>query len=378
MIRIFVKNLRKWRDIEAMDFTVKSFRHRVFRMVSALAVVAVLHVLAMIWFEGLALGDAVWLTLTTITTVGYGDFSAASNYGRLATVLLVYMAGILILTQLVGEYVDYRVEKRTQMIKGNWRWKKMNNHILIINTPKENSDTYLTLLVEQIQATPEFVGMPIQLLTSHYPEGLPLHLREKGIVHLTGIAEHDEDLMVANIDKAKYIVILAELPQDRRSDSVTLDILEHIKNLKLKMNINAYLIAECVYQGNRERFERMGANAVLRPVRAYPEILVRAMSAPGTERILEDLFQYQGTHLHRYDISFENIHWRDLACNILFGGFGTPVGYITKTGEARTNPDAEAVVSGKAIIILVSQDKAPDEKDISECVKPHVLTANSA
>ena len=251
----------------------------------------------------------------------------------------------------------------------------MNNHILIINTPVDNSDTYLNLLVDQIQVTPEFKNLSIQLLTPHYGEGLPTSLRDKGIVHRNGIAEHDQDLMACNIDRAKYIIILAEQPQGRRSDSVTLDILEHLQNLKMKMNIPGYIITECVYQGNRERFERMGANAVLRPVRAYPEILVRAMSAPGTERILEDLFQYQGTHPHRVDVKFEKILWRDLACNILYGGFGTPIGYIDSKGGAVTNPLAETQVSGQAIIILVGQGQDLKASNILECLKPHIKAA---
>ena len=377
MLRVFINNLRKWQDVEALDFTIKSFRHRVFRMILALGLISALHVLAMMFFEKMALGDATWLTLTTITTVGYGDFAAVSPYGRLSTILLMYMAGILILAQLVGEYVDYRVEKRVQMIKGNWRWKKMNNHILIINTPVENGDTYLAQLIDHIKVTPEFTELPIQLLTSHYPGGLPVDLRDRGVVHRSGIAEHDQDLIHANIHKAKYIIILAEQPQDRRSDSVTLDILEHIKNLKIEMKIDGYLIAECVFQGNRERFKRMGANAVLRPVRAYPEMLVRAMSAPGTEQILEDLFQYQGTHPQRVDIKIDEIYWRDLACNILYGGFGTPVGFIDKAGLVITNPAADTLVSGKAVIILVDQDKELNQKDVRECLKPHLLSAGN-
>ena len=251
----------------------------------------------------------------------------------------------------------------------------MNNHILIINTPVDNSDTYLNLLVDQIQVTPEFEKLPIQLLTPHFAEGLPVSLRDKGIVHRNGIAEHDQDLMACNIDRAKYIIILAEQPQGRRSDSVTLDILEHIQNLNINTNIPGYIITECVYQGNRERFERMGANAVLRPVRAYPEMLVRVMSAPGTERILEDLFQYQGTHPHRVEVNFENILWRDLACNILYGGFGTPIGYIDNDGVAVTNPLAGTQVSGKAIIVLVAQGQNLKASNILECLKPHVMAA---
>ena len=40
---------------------------------------AAANVIAMIVFEGLSVGDAIWLTMTTITTVGYGDISAVTT-----------------------------------------------------------------------------------------------------------------------------------------------------------------------------------------------------------------------------------------------------------------------------------------------------------
>ena len=55
-----------------------------------------LHALAMVYFEGVLWGDAIWLTLTTVTTVGYGDFSALTPIGRSATAVLIYGFGIAI------------------------------------------------------------------------------------------------------------------------------------------------------------------------------------------------------------------------------------------------------------------------------------------
>ena len=52
------------------------------------------HVVAMVALEGMTIFEAIWLTATTIVTVGYGDLSAKTELGRVATMLL-YGAGIL-------------------------------------------------------------------------------------------------------------------------------------------------------------------------------------------------------------------------------------------------------------------------------------------
>ena len=42
-----------------------------------LMLIFALHTVAMMSFEKLSFGDSLWLTLTTATTVGYGDLSAS-------------------------------------------------------------------------------------------------------------------------------------------------------------------------------------------------------------------------------------------------------------------------------------------------------------
>jgi len=61
--------------------------------------VAGLHVAAMISLEDLSPREAVWLTMTTLVTVGYGDYAAKTPLGQTATVLLLYLAGVFLAAQ---------------------------------------------------------------------------------------------------------------------------------------------------------------------------------------------------------------------------------------------------------------------------------------
>jgi len=338
-------------------------RRHIFDLFFALFALLSLNVAAMMWFEQLTLPDAIWLTFTTVTTVGYGDLVASTTEGRLATIFLIYIVGIFMLAQIAGEWIDYRFDRRDRMKRGIWSWK-MKNHILILNTPDSHGDRYLRLLVEQIRDTPLLAELPIQVFSPHFPDGLPSDIAGMEVVLRSGKPEGRVNLSEANIEEAKFIVLLAVDTNDPRSDSVNLDMLDQMNDY----NIPGHVIAECVLETNRERFKRMGADAVIRPIRAYPELLVRSLAAPGTESILEDLFVYAGNHPRRYDVSFSDHEWGKLASLLLEKGLGTPLGYMSGKDVMTTNPPPDAIVSGHAIFIMVSQNAPYEPELVEECI----------
>lgn len=321
------------------------------------------HVVALMHFEGFSAGDAAWLTLTTVTTVGYGDLVAQTPAGRLTTVLLLYIVGIFLLAQIAGEWIDYRFDRRDRMRLGYWRWK-MKNHILIVNTPEVHSARYLRMLVEQIRDTPLLGDIPIQVFGSGFPDGLPADIAGLGVVLRSGKPEGRGDLGEADIEEARFIVLLAIDTNDSRSDSVNLDLMDQLGDYQLK----GHVIVESVMESNRARFMRLGADAVLRPIRAYPELMVRAMAAPGTEAILEDLFVYAGNHPRRYDLEFTRKPWGILASSLLQEGLGTPLGYLDRDRNMVTNPPPEAEVSGRALFLMVSQNAAYEPERVAACI----------
>ncbi|HEX6141407.1 MAG TPA: potassium channel family protein [Geminicoccaceae bacterium] len=335
-------------------------RQTLIRTALWLVVVFAVHSWAMVAFEGMALGDSIWLTLTTVLTVGYGDYAAATLPGRIATVMLIYVGGVFVLFNLAGDYFEYRTESRLAMAKGRWRWN-MEDHVLVLNSPTVNSERYITGLVRELRRGHHWCNCPVQLLCRDYPDGLPDAFKELGIVHYDGDPSDPDDLEAVAADKASIIIILAEHVASKRSDEITYDILARLRELKARGRI----VAECVHHKNRERLRRSGAEIVIRPIRFYPEIVVRAIESPGSEVILENLFTIKGDECLGFEVNVGGLTWQQVVVHLLAQKLGTAIAYRHRiTGEVRMNPEPDEEVDALMVYMIVKAHRRIKSEDV--------------
>ncbi|NWO04335.1 MAG: two pore domain potassium channel family protein [Alteromonadaceae bacterium] len=339
-------------------------RSRVKRLVGVLAGMIVLQILVIWAVEDLTLFESIWLTMTTATTVGYGDLSPETYLGRISTMLIMFIGVITMITVIISDVIEYRFYRREQILQGRWIYK-MKDHIVIINTPRSGGEQYFMRFASQIRSVPEYHTVPIMLLTRQFPNGLPVELRDCGLVHYHGAGNDPDALKAVHAGSAKHIIILAADESDASSDSLTFDIAHRLSD----SNLGHRTTVECVSDHNRDRFKALGVRTIIRPVRTYPEIMVRAVVAPGSEKVLEDMFNYERDHPHRYDLELDDLIWADIVSALVRHGIGTALAYIDHDNEVVCHPDTNKEVEGKGLIVLVRSADTPDVSVVEEALE---------
>lgn len=314
--------------------------------------------------EPLSLWDSFWLTMTTLTTVGYGDLAPTTVIGRISTMALMFITAITLLTLIISDYIEYRFYRRERILTGRWRYN-MKNHVLIINTPRRGGEQYFMRVATQLRAIPGYESVPIMLLTQQYANGLPPELRDIGLVHYHGTGASAEDLKAAHAGQARHILLLALDETDLSSDSYTFDVAHRLSEL----NLAGKTTVECVSDINRQRFRAIGVRSVIRPVRTYPEIMVRAVVAPGTEKVLEDMFNYEQDHPHRYNLTLDDLTWSDIVSALIRHGIGTALAYIDDNDDVVCHPEPNLEVEGRGLIVLVKSSETPDLSVVEEALE---------
>ncbi len=315
-----------------------------------LALIFLAHVIAMMLLEDMAAFDAAWLTATTMVTVGYGDVYAKTAEGRVATMLLLYAGGIFVLAKAVNDGIEARAEKAERKARGAWRWK-MRDHILIVGTPDRLPTAFFERLVRTIRDTPELAGRPVQLLTTAYAEAtLPRSLADLGVVHWNGGPADSGALEAAGAGEAFGVLVLARSVSDATCDAETFDTVDRLRMLPVR----APVVAECIDDANRGRLRRAGARNLVRPLPAYPGMLVRALVAPGSEEIIEELFTAAGDECYRVDLDSPwRGDWTVAASALIAAGIGTPLAFEDAEGRVHVNPMGRRGIEAKALFLVM-------------------------
>jgi voltage-gated potassium channel len=114
--------------------------------------------------------------------------------------------------------------------------------------------------------------------------------------------------------------------------------------------------------------------------------MVRSVVAPGSEKVLEDLFNYQQDHPHRYELALNNLTWADIVSALIRHGIGTALAYIDTNNEIICHPYPDQEIHGKGLIVLVKSSETPSVEIVEKALvnyrafirKWHMLQAEQA
>jgi len=213
-----------------------------------LSAVILLGVVGYHLIEKWAFLDALYMTIITITTVGYEETHTLSTLGRVFTIILIFCGWttFAVIGALVAKAVIHRE------IKGFFRRKNMQN---IIDKMK---DHYIICGGGRIGSfiSEDLKERNVPFVLIEIDELLLQTAEKKGYLVIKGNATTDESLIEAGIKQAKGLV--AALTNDADNLMVSLAARE--------LNPNIYIIARCEKTSAHKRMRQGGADVVVSPL----------------------------------------------------------------------------------------------------------------
>lgn len=319
------------------------------RLVGAFAFLALVVLMGTIGYRAIVGGswlDCLYMTLITISTVGYGEVIPGLDHnpaGRIFT-MLVILVGAGILVYLMGTITALIVEGQlTDMIRRRRMQKeieKIGDHIVVCGTGATGIHA-----VEELSAVgEEFV------VVERDADTLKQALERSSFLYVEGDATEDEVLLEAGIKRARGILTL--LPTDRDNLYVTFT--------ARQLNPSIRIISRGVEPHNRNKCRRAGADAVV-----YPNVIgglrmVSELIRPQAVNFLDRMLR-PGAEMWRItEVKIEPgspLAGRDLGSLDLPARVGIPVLALSEDQGRKITyyPPASTVLSENAHLIVLAE-----------------------
>ena len=224
--------------------------------------------------QGLGIGDALWYSIVSITTIGYGDLAPDSMGARIGTAIFIVLLGLSAFTAAVGMTVDWIVDLQLKERTGLGR-ALARDHLLIVNYPNERR---VRQVVDEYLGDPRHEGDEIVVVTDRV-DSLPFDL--KNVHFVRGSPLEEESYTRANVAGARLAIVLSPGYDDPSSDSVNasiVSILEHL-NPEIRTVVESLNVKhELLFKGSRNA-------SVVHTFRISSNLLVQESQDPGVNRL---------------------------------------------------------------------------------------------
>ena len=294
--------------------------------------------------EGWGLLDSFYMTVITISTVGYGEIKPLSPEGVVFTTIFiicamsitVYAFGVIGQTALEGELFKLRrIAKMQGLID------KMNDHIIICGFGRLAHH-----IVDELKDHGESIVIIEMDPLRH------IEIEAYGLPYIEGSAHEDEVLERAGLSRAKSL--LAILPSDAENVFITLS--------ARSLNPEIHIVARTEAAENEQKLRRAGANQVISPYRVSGTRIVQNVlnqhvndfleittGSDGRKLALEHLVIPEGSPLAGKTLEEAKLRNR-AGVNI--------AAIVSPSGETALNPSADQLIEGGARMIVLGETTA--------------------
>lgn len=316
------------------------------RLASGVLLLAAIFIVGTVGYrliEGAPWWDAFYMTVITLTTVGYEEVFPLSRAGEVFTVALI-LVGLGILLFLVTEIGRFVLEgeirdalgrvRRTRMIE------KLSGHEVVCGWGRMGQ----SVVDEMAKSERAFV------VVERDPEKAR-RLRESGRMVVVGDATSDETLRAAGVTRARGLV--ACLNDDVHNLYLTLT--------ARSMNPALFIVARAGEVGAEERLRRAGADRVVNPYHLGGVRLAHLLAKPAVVDFLDFSVTPGGEELDLEQVLLTPegpLAGKTLAETGLRKRWGVAVVAVKRGEQILPNPDPDfGLEAGDLLVVLGSRER---------------------
>ena len=229
--------------------------------------------------------DSLYMTVITISTVGFSEVNPVSNQGRILT-MAILISGLGVLGYVVGTLTRTLVEGQLLEVMGRKKLErqiqKLKEHYIICGYGRVGR-----IICEEIKKS-----KPTPLVVVDNDSTLTPKIEEHGYLYLLGDATSEETLLKAGILSAKGLATAL----DSEADNV------YITLTARGLNPGLFVLSRAGRRGSEKKLERAGANRVVSPHQIGGFRMAQAMLRPHVTEFIDFAFTDLDTNLGMEEI----------------------------------------------------------------------------
>ena len=286
--------------------------------------------------------DALYMTVITITTVGFGEVVPLDNESKIFTVFLILII-ILIIGYALSFITEYILSKnnvdRLKQKKMQKLIDSLKNHIIICGYGRNGKQA-----ARKLSAYKKF------FVVIEKDKELLERLQTDNVPYVIGNANEHDILMQAGVDRAACFI--SALPSDADNLFVVLS------TRQINKNIN--IISRASQESSYEKLKLAGANNVILPDKIGGDHMASLVVVPGLMEFLDNLAIVGKTNINIEEVAVEKLYntkevktIKDLDLRRKTGC--TVIGYKDENGEYIVNPEADLKLTPNSKIIVLGR-----------------------
>lgn len=291
--------------------------------------------------EDMSLFDSFYMTLITISTVGFSEVKPLTNYGRIVTIAII-STGITIGAYTIGTIVRMLIEGELRKTYGRRKLEKqistLHDHYIICGYGRIGS-----LICKELQYhNIDFV------VIDNDPSSIERLEKEK-MFYLPMDATTEDALLKAGITKARGVVTAV------RSDADNIFITLTAKGLRPDI----FILSRASQEKNESKLKRAGATRVVSPYliggRRMAQVLIRPTVVDFIDIAMMD--KHLGLLMEEYRVKgSSNLIGKNLVESNLRKDFGIIIVAIKKnSGEMIFNPQPNEKLAPDDVIVVLGK-----------------------